>query len=281
MPLFFVLSGAVFALKKEKDIDTLLKSKVKRLIIPYFLYAWLFMIPLKYLGNFYTKHQVILALRGILYGIDSGHLWFLPTLFWCIICFALLKKTVYKKVKSPYLLLLLSGLVQLLYSYLPFDFFFLKQGLSFLFWFALGFVFEFERKNHSSWNFRTTVFAFLVVSIIEIFDFKYHVLTPFFTICCGSFLVYLFADICSRKLSFFTQKKSWNLVVRNLFYIYLLHDPLEYIVLRIFMNCQFLTTAIGCYAYIFARTILIFILCIFLGECIHKMKGYILQFLNQ
>ena len=38
MPLFFMLSGAVLALRPLGRFDAVVQSKIKRLIIPYFVY---------------------------------------------------------------------------------------------------------------------------------------------------------------------------------------------------------------------------------------------------
>lgn len=87
MPLFFMLSGAVFAVRPIASFDKIISSKIKRLLIPYFVYGWLFMIPIKMMGNFYNKESIVQAFNGFLSGTDSGHLWFLTSLFWCILAF--------------------------------------------------------------------------------------------------------------------------------------------------------------------------------------------------
>ena len=58
MPLFFVLSGAVLALRPIDKFDTIVQSKIKRLLIPYFICGWLFMLPIKYIGNFYNRDSI-------------------------------------------------------------------------------------------------------------------------------------------------------------------------------------------------------------------------------
>lgn len=40
MPLFIMLSGAVFALKPMTSFKAVLDSKAKRLLIPYYFWAW-------------------------------------------------------------------------------------------------------------------------------------------------------------------------------------------------------------------------------------------------
>ena len=47
MPLFFMLSGAVLALKALKDFDSFMKSKIIRLLIPYFVCGLGFMLPVE------------------------------------------------------------------------------------------------------------------------------------------------------------------------------------------------------------------------------------------
>lgn len=61
MPLFFILSGAVFGISSNYSFDTLFVKKVKRLVIPHFLYCLGFMIPVKWLANFYDNSTVNVA----------------------------------------------------------------------------------------------------------------------------------------------------------------------------------------------------------------------------
>lgn len=272
MPLFFILSGAVLALKSGGGFDGFVKSKIKRLLIPYFVYSWLFTVPVKYLGGFYSGDSMLWAMQGILTGQEGSHLWFLPALFWCMTGFVILRKVIAKWTNSVYLLLFAAGTAQLMCSYIPFDVLCMKQGIGYIFWFALGYVFEAERKRNSEWMFRETVIAFAVVTGIEILNWKYMVLPSFFLILCGSFHTYLLADICSRRLKRLTNRNEWKMVIRNLFYVYLFHDPLEYVVVKIFMDADLLSSAFGCYLYTFSRTVLIFTLSILLGSIVGKGK---------
>lgn len=278
MPLFFMLSGAVLALRPLKSFDSIVRGKVKRLLIPYFVYGWLFMLPVKRLGNFYTNESLISALKGFLSGQDSGHLWFLIALFWRILVFCACKKLFEKiGINSIYLLLFLCGAIQLLYGYLPFDILGLKTGLSYIFYFSIGYVFEVERHKNDKWNIYKILFAILILLFIEVINNKYWMLNGFFVIMIGSFLTYLLANLCNR-LFHVSDKKLWNFVIRNLFYVYLLHDPLNYIVLRIFIGNDYLTSALGCYLYTFFRTVFIFLITLLAGECIGiiKKKGNLL-----
>lgn len=67
-----------------------------------------------------------------------------------------------------YILLLLCGVVKLTYGFIPFDILGFKTGLNYIFWFALGYVFEIERHQHKKWNMRKTALAYAVTLAIEV-----------------------------------------------------------------------------------------------------------------
>lgn len=273
MPLFFMLSGAVLALKPIGDMDSIIKRKTKRLLIPYFFYGCLFMLPVKWLGNFYSNESIIQALKGFLHGEDSGHLWFLTALFWCIIAFVIIKKALNKiGISSIYALFLVAGLIFFTYQYIPFNILELKTGLMYLIYFAIGFIFEKERQRYECWTIRRTIVAVVILIGIEIINRRFAILDTFFIIIIGSFLTFLISDIADRKLVRFTKTKAWAFITRNLFYVYIFHDPLNYIALRVFINNGLLSTGIGCVMYVVTRTLLIFLISLFIGEIVNKIK---------
>ena len=273
MPLFFILSGAVLALKPLGSFEKIFKSKTKRLLIPYFIYGLLFMIPIKYFGNFYTLKSLPKVVSGFLIGTEGSHLWFLPALFWIFIIFTILKKACQKfNIDNPYIILLISGIIQLFYQYIPFNILCLQNGIQYIFWFSLGYCFEYERSKCEKWNMKKTCLAFLILLAIEVLNTKFNLINPFFLIICGSFMTYLFADICNRVFKNVTNSKIWKLIINNLFFVYLFHDPLEYIVLRVFMNSHLLSSAFGCILYVLLRTVGIFAISIILGEVVVYLK---------
>jgi len=73
-------------------------------------------------------------------------------------------------------------------------------------------------------------------------------------------------------------------VVRNLFAVYLFHDPLEYVILKVFMTTTLLSTAWGCYLYLFLRIAGVIIASLLIGEvlrifgkCIFRRKKEIAE----
>lgn len=92
--LFFIISGITFKIKEESFIN-FFKNKFIRIMIPYFVWAILFIIPYLMFGNnvgenLGTKGTFELKniLINILYGVGKNSalkqntsLWFLPALF--------------------------------------------------------------------------------------------------------------------------------------------------------------------------------------------------------
>ncbi len=278
MPLFFMLSGAVLGLKPIPSFDIFLKSKIKRLLYPYFVWGWCFMLPVKRLGGFYDNQSIFQAMNGFLKGVDSGHLWFLTAIFWCLIVYCILYKCLQRLgIKSGYAVLLCAGIIQLLgTAYLPFDVLELKKGLSYIFYLALGYQFQYERSMHERWNIRTTVFTLTVVFCIEYLNYHFAVgiLNSFFIIISGSFFSFLLSDILSRLFPGLGNNRVWQIIIRNLFYVYIFHDPLEYIILRASMHLGLLFSAGGCITYVIMRTIVVFMIGIGLGELVRLGKEY-------
>lgn len=56
MPLFFLLSGAVYHLKEEEQLKKLVCNKLRRLIMPYYLCGLFFMLPIKRMTGYYQCH---------------------------------------------------------------------------------------------------------------------------------------------------------------------------------------------------------------------------------
>lgn len=112
MPLFFSLSGYLFAKSSRfvSPLDFFLK-KAKRILVPFLIVGFLWMIPIKYVAHYplYSEVSYIGASKMFLEGTDTGHLWYLPTLF---ICFGVAYATskLFKNGTLTWTLMTISGL---------------------------------------------------------------------------------------------------------------------------------------------------------------------------
>lgn len=93
VPLFFVVSG--FLMSPKGAFGYLAKNKFVRIMIPYFIWAVLFLVPFYMFGSSVAssfdisqKDDLLVVVKNILYGIGKDHrlqqnasLWFLPALY--------------------------------------------------------------------------------------------------------------------------------------------------------------------------------------------------------
>lgn len=121
--LFFIISGYTFKIQNKESFLDFSKKKFLRIMIPYFIWATLFLIPYMLFGNkvgetlnttqsFNLKNQLINILYGN--GVNSAlkqnsSLWFLPALFSMEILYYFIIKMINKrkKLEIPILLLVI------------------------------------------------------------------------------------------------------------------------------------------------------------------------------
>lgn len=280
MPLFFILSGAVLSLKPIPSFDAFCKSKAKRLLVPYFVYGLCFMLPIKYFANFYTKQTIYDAIRLFFINDNGGHLWFLFALFWCMLAFVFIKKFLARlNVNSTALLLLFSLLIQVNYKYLPFDFLELKKGLAYIFYFSLGFAFEPIRKKCEQFSLTKRIILTIFCSILLYFTcYKNFLLSPEATIIVCSFWAFLLALLAEKLFAKLYESRTMQVIFKNLFYVYIFHDPLNYLFLRFSFENDLLCTSFGVCIFYFVRTFGVFFISVLLGEMVKKIKACILPF---
>lgn len=113
MPAFFVISGMLMNLtnEKEREIKALLSHKLKRILLPYFVFSLIFPVTyyLRFLvtGEGYSNEHFV---QDILVGISMtgvSVLWFLPALFFS----ELIVLFVIKNLKKPVILILIVSVM--------------------------------------------------------------------------------------------------------------------------------------------------------------------------
>lgn len=279
MALFFFLSGAVYLYsKKTSSFDLLIKSKIHRLIVPYLGAGLFWMLPVKFMAGFYNKENMISAMNNFMMGGWSGHLWFLLSLFWCFVLFYGFEKYICQKSIA------LAGIIVIFIYYLNMQEIFssigiimavpgLFQAIGFFPWFFLGSLFErFRIKNGNSRGNRTSVYLTILLFVLNIFEIKYGL---FHTDCLKIAAGILFTYMVSYCLIVFTDilhTKLYRLLLKYSFYIYLFHDPFNFIVLRCAQNWNLPSKSWGGASILTARTIGAVVFSVMLGYVVEKMK---------
>lgn len=244
MPLFVFLSGAIYylgrvQLGKYNTLDVLFEKKFKRLIVPYFFAAVLFMVPMKLLGNYYSFESLPKAISdGLVLTLDSGHLWYVFMLFVIFLLFYLLEKFI-NRIFTPVNIILLV-LLHLNSNSIPIDVFQIKAASKYLVFFYLGYLFQRHKEEILNIVNKRKFIYLLGMSVYFIVLFRYLRYVPqnvmdillLFVAVLGISSSYLFV-LNVMNLRIFKTKIPRSLNKHN-FEIYLLHDPINYVLLAIF-----------------------------------------------
>lgn len=162
MPLFIFISGYLFShlendRGKYSTFKGLFTNKFKRLIIPFFVFATVFMISI---NNFSWRPY---------YAWSYEHLWFIPMLFWCFVftriqSFAVWSKSSLWKIGMLSVFLVFNIIPQIQMPMLA-----LPNFLKWYFWFYFGYQLYLKRDAvYHALNMHKIVFTILLISTFAI-----------------------------------------------------------------------------------------------------------------
>ncbi|MGA2967696.1 MAG: acyltransferase family protein [Candidatus Levyibacteriota bacterium] len=186
IPLFFFLSGLVYDHKKYGNFFTFLKKSAKRLLVPYFIFAFIFyvlwLVGLKTYNLF--SPAVIKQFLSIFYGnsnnglmVFNDVLWFLPTLFVTRILFAVVAQLFSKTRSLIFVLLCFSVFGYLLSVFasnikLPFG---AETAISAVVFYGVGFLWNNSEKAKSllfKYKYLLFVLLLIVGAFVSTIDFN-------------------------------------------------------------------------------------------------------------
>lgn len=277
MSLFFMLSGAVACLgRPPASFGEQCRKKGKRLVLPYFTYGLLFLLPLRFISGYYATGQSLKSAVGYFLGLEQyGHLWFLVALFWCFVLFYPIGKYVMPKsvpagvaaALGVQLLLQASGLTVFCLSFVSYYFIY----------FALGYAFEHYRPVvHSFVQGRRGLgpALFLALALLLALNLGFGLAVPrlYATLLNGG-LVYM---LCCWLVGHTGVEKTrfFGVMVEYSMYIYLLHNPMNYLILAVTARFGVLRFTWGVVAYYFARILGVVIASLVLGWAIQKLREW-------
>lgn len=232
MPVFFCISGYLFygSCLHYKSIKDLLSDKTKRLILPYLIFAFLWVLPIRLLVAYpgYRNCSILkIIFVKLLAGFDNGHLWYLQTLFLIFI----ISYFIFNSNKSISIIILFVSFVIAYFSHL-FKYSVIINIFLWLPWFLLG-----ESLNNFSIPkiFSYNWFRIFCVSGTFFYVFvilKYSLFNDFIYSTVGSLLLLLTSYLIIPNQSY----EILNKISKNSFGIYLIHSPLVYISFRFLPN---------------------------------------------
>lgn len=242
MPIFFSISGYLFFYthNKNRGILWLIKSKLKRLIVPYFLVGFIYMVPIKYAVGYpgYQDKTLIDIIGNFLVCQDVGHLWFLPALFFifliCEVFMDIIEKVhIIRKRNIEAVSLLILAIIlyyegyRIAFGYAP-----ILSAFVNLIWFSFGYFICTYHELYQSFFSRkiikivSTIIAICLLLVCVFFDIKV-IVGIFCKLIC---ILELYAIVPGKNC------KIISCISKNSFGIYLFHSPLIYITFSFFSN---------------------------------------------
>ena len=223
MPLFFSVSGflAHNSYKKTSSTLSFIKKKAIRLMIPFLIIGFLYMIPIRYLVK-YPPFQAISPFKivlNFLLGIDAGHLWFLPSLFIIFILHYILVK----QCSSQRLLTIIVVFLSIVGYFAPT---YIGSALTNLIWFHLGYLINYqhlEKKKGGDYLLMLCIIASLGVAFYAL-GYNCILLRYVAKYIASVAIILLIYSIIPNK-----KNKIMQFFALYSFGIYLFHSPLIYI----------------------------------------------------
>ncbi len=233
MPAFMFLSGMLFCVTKYDCIDKIAWDKFKKLVVPAYLLQMFVMIPVKVFTGIVTWEKVIEEYNDLYSGVRGGvydHLWFMMALFWCCLFFYFPCKFLFHRRKIV-IGFFACGFLMKYIPMLPFsdDFYLFKTGLTYLFVFALGWVYH----KKSIGQKLKTVYKLLYLVCYLFFIANYHSLevkNRYVIQVAGILAVTFLSEMINH---FCKQQEAVEKIIRfyskETKYVYYFHVPLLWI----------------------------------------------------
>lgn len=242
MPIFFSISGYLFFYthNKKRGIVWLIKSKFKRLIVPYFLVGFIYMVPIKYAVGYsgYQDKTLFDILGNFLMCQDVGHLWFLPALFFIfLICEVLInvieRVPIFRKLNIGAVVLLLIAIILYFEGYrIAFGYAPILSAFVNVIWFSFGyFICTYHDFYQSFFNRKSIKLVSVIIGISFLLFCAFFDTRVLVGICCKFIVIFVLYAIMPG-----TNSKIISCISKNSFGIYLFHSPLIYITFSFFAN---------------------------------------------
>ncbi len=226
MPLYFSISGYLyyFSQKKNKEFQVFIIDKMKRLLVPFIVFAFFWMLPIRLIvayPGYKDLSMILIIVKKILYGTDNGHLWFLQALFTIFAIMYFLCKICKEKNIIVYsitlAILLIASLFGQKIGFIPV----ISNAFRYAFWFFLGFTINHYEKEIIN---RKVYIASWVTSILMLTIYIAGLQNKLIETLISLMLVLLLYNLIPCK-----ESKIMKTIDNHSFGMYLFHSPLIYI----------------------------------------------------
>lgn len=233
MPLFVFLSGYLCerTLSKNSSIKKFIIKRFKRLFIPYWVWGLLYSVPIWIYLKFPDANYKTFAIGKVM-----GHLWFLPLLLEVTLIYLILRL-----LSRKFNFIILIGLISLQFlNFERYDCFAIFRIPEFLTYYFIGAKF-FEIENIKIFSNRTlinlttliTTCGFIIIEYLLYNSAFKGMLRLILAGILGVISLVLLSKILVKKYPFIVNNKITKFLSFNMFTIFLIHEPLLEIILKI------------------------------------------------
>ena len=255
VPMLVFVSGAIYyycRINKGKysSLKSLIVNKFNRLIVPFLFIGLLYSIPIKYIIGM-IEGNIINNIKSFILGLNTGHLWYLLMLFDIFIIFYLYEKFILNRKYSIVLNLILFSILYISSGFFT-NIFQINRAIQYSIFFYLGYEF-FRNKDKLTLklekfkpkNILIIIPILTAISLVLILVSKIRLsnimLSKLFSLInvvaalvCIT-ICYLIVYLINNRMKNIIIKekidKLINIIGKYSFSIYLLHEPIIFIIL--------------------------------------------------
>ncbi|MGL4875394.1 MAG: acyltransferase family protein, partial [Clostridium sp.] len=251
MQIFVFISGSVYAycrIKKKYYLNyiSLVKDKLIRLIVPYILIGVLFMIPIGMkIGIMAYESGFMKSIKNLILGYSAGYLWFLMMLFMLFLIYYWFEKVLIKI--SPKISIAILFLLQIVSEKIT-NLFSINRSIYYMLFFYLGYLAYLQLEKLI--NLKSKIYKYRYFIICNIFALILICLTiedklidinrttrilhngiKDVIAMLGIVQMYTVVTLIKGSIKYSVIESGLNYVNKYNFNIYLLHEPIIFIIL--------------------------------------------------
>ena len=255
VPMLVFVSGAIYyycRINKGKysTLKSLIINKFKRLILPFLFIGILYSIPIKYIIGM-TEGNIINNIKSFILGLNTGHLWYLLMLFNIFILFYLYESFILNKKYSIVLNLILFSILYISSGFFT-NIFQINRSIQYSIFFYLGYEFfrskdklRLKLEQLKTKNTLIMIPILIAISLVLILVSKmklsnimlsklFSLINVVIAIVCIT-ICYLIVYLINNRVQNTIIKEKIDKLINSIgmysFNIYLLHEPIIFIVL--------------------------------------------------
>lgn len=237
MPLFVFISGYLYYVMRQErgkytNYEGFVRSKFRRLIVPYYIFAFLYFFPSKLLLGIYKIDDIPNTLLTLATAGGQNVLWFLFMLFFVFSIFYLIENKI--KNTSPYLTFGIFSLMSIYSGYFTTTLQ-VQTILQYMVFFYLGYYIRSNFASIKKYFVVLTAPLFLIHSLVFILTIRHSALSIFpiqqililVDSTVGVLGLFTLANLIPARINIGIGKlRLFHLIDKNSLLIYLLHVPI-------------------------------------------------------